>query len=97
MIPENIPDITNYKSLDIGRPDIIDDKSRQFWRKLHEYIKTCEYDIIPNNMFYYIDDRLSDDNYSYLGGGYVYMFWFKDETDLNSFKDYLKWECEAKG
>ena len=87
MIPEEIPDITEYIALDIGRPDIINDSTREYWKEFNEYVNTCEYPIIPNNMFFTIEQQLkSNPNWSYLGGGYKYMFWFQNQEDIDKFK-----------
>jgi hypothetical protein len=38
-------------------------------------------------MFFTIEQQLkSNPNWSYLGGGYKYMFWFQNQKDIDKFK-----------
>jgi hypothetical protein len=75
--------------VDIGRPDIYDENSRNFWLDFNNYIHTCDYPIYANNMFFYIEEKIQDPEWSYIGGGYKYFFWFDSEDDRKTFS--TKW------
>ncbi len=85
-------DLPEFK-VDIGRPNIHDDESRNFWLEFNDYIHTCEYPIYANNIFYHIEEKIQDPKWSYLGGGYAYMFWFDTEED--KFKFEKKWNIKT--
>lgn len=83
--PENFPVVVN-----IGRPDIFNEKDAIFWKYIHQYLKETLIELKVNNAFYFVDEILSEQNPGYGGGGFKYYFWFKSNEDAQAFLDYYK-------
>lgn len=87
MIVKPTKTIKEYISVNIGRPSFFDDEERKYWRGFQEFVKTCDIPIVINNAYFMIDGML-EDNESYSGGGFKYMFWFESEEDKATFMKY---------
>jgi hypothetical protein len=75
-------------SIDLGRPDLFTDEDRVYWRKVHALIQETPVEIKINGIWGFIQDTL-DNNGGYGGGGMKYMFWFRSDEDLETFKQAL--------
>ena len=76
-------------SIDLGRPDIFDDKDREWWRVIHTWIKESTIEIGVSPVFWYVDNIINEGT-CYGGGGYKYMFWFTSQLELNYFKEVIQ-------
>jgi hypothetical protein len=94
MIPEieTEEEIKNYPIiLDLGRPDIWDATSRKLWKDIHNQIKKGSIEMLVNSVFWRIDDIIEDEKHpGYMGGGFKYQFWFKNEEDKHSFQTIVR-------
>lgn len=70
--------------LPLGRPSMFTDKQFNFWITIHNWMKTSDAEIVPNGMFYRIDEMLKN-KLKYGGGGFSYNFWFKTFDDVEQF------------
>jgi hypothetical protein len=76
----------NLFTIDIGRPDIFNDKDREWWRVLHTWIKESTIHIGVSPAFWFVDNIINEGK-CYGGGGFKYMFWFESQLEANYFKE----------
>jgi hypothetical protein len=87
MIVKPTKPLEEYVSVNIGRPSFFYDIEKEYWRGFQEFVKTCDIPIVVNGFYFTIDGMLEDDE-SYSGGGFKYMFWFESEEDKSIFMKY---------
>lgn len=75
--------------LDLGRPNLFDEKDFEFWNKVHAYIKNADYNIGTNPAFYTIEEYL-ETGQKYVGGGFRYEFSFENYEDLKKFEEFME-------
>jgi len=68
----------------LARPDLFNDIDFEFWGKIHQYIKECDYPINHSDAFMFVDEYL-EAKQKYGGGGFPYNFWFTSEEDKQKF------------
>ena len=77
---------SDYK-INTGRPDVFHE-NRKHLKKIHDYIKNCDYPIAVNNFFEHLYSIIDSDK-EYMTGGRSFVFHFKTNEDLVKFKGFL--------
>lgn len=80
--------LEDFVEINIGRPDLIPNENMIQWREFHNWIAECDIPIIPSGAYWNIIERISQ-NQGFMGGGFQYMFWFKNNKDKEIFEDKL--------
>ena len=72
-------------SVDLGRPTFYVDADFILWSEVFDFIETTPMTIAVNGVFYHMMELCSTKQH-YGGGGFKFMFWFKNQEDADQFE-----------
>jgi hypothetical protein len=67
-----------YEIVNLGRPSLFIPVDFARWRRIHEWIKNSEMEIVVCSFFYDVEIFLRNEQ-PYSGAGFNYNFWLKPE------------------